>query len=78
MTESPIVNEWIEQSSKESTLDGVRETLVKQLRKRFPGQVTEEIVQTINSQPSRAMLDDWAEQIVVVETIDDFRTHLRR
>jgi hypothetical protein len=77
MTESAIVNDWIEKASNERVLQNTRGLLLKMLEKRF-GRVPQEIAQTITEQPSRELLDDWFERAVDVPSLDEFRAYLRR
>jgi hypothetical protein len=73
MTESAIVNEWMEATRVETT----REALLRVARNRFPGAVSPETVTLINSQPSLAMLNDWLDQAPVL-TVEEFDAYLRR
>ncbi len=54
------------------------ETLATIVKERFPNSVPSEIVQTINDQPSVEVLKDWIRHAIRVQTIEKFRTHLRR
>jgi hypothetical protein len=73
MTESPIVNEWMEQSR----LLEAREMLLLFLRSRFPNAVPEDVIELIKSQPSHAILRDWGKQAGTL-SIDQFRDYVRR
>jgi hypothetical protein len=77
MTESQVVNEWIEEAVNKKELEATRQLLIRLLEKRFPGQVPAEVVGTINTQPSLAMLLDWFDQASQVVGIADFVRLLR-
>jgi hypothetical protein len=74
MTESAIVNSWVEKAQ----LNENRNDLLIVLRTRFKGAVPPEVVETINSQPSKSLLEDWLREAVTVQTIDEFIAFLRR
>jgi hypothetical protein len=77
LTESPIVNEWIEQAGREAELKGVRSIIIRVLKARFPGQATKDIIDTINHQPSLEVLGDWIDH-AAVQPLEKFREYLRR
>jgi hypothetical protein len=74
MTESQVVNEWISQGQ----LKDCREKVIRLLQRRFPGQVTEDIIRCINAQESLPLLDDWFDAALTVASIPDFLVILRR
>ena len=78
MTESAVVQSWIEKATREKELQTRREDLIRVLERRFPGSVPPEVVETINAQPSVPMLRQWLDEAVTASTIDDFRAVLRR
>ncbi len=78
MTESPIVNEWMQQVGNERELRALRGALLTFLEGRFPGAVPPEVIETINSQPGATLLTEWITQAARVPTIEAFRTYLRR
>ncbi|HYT90037.1 MAG TPA: hypothetical protein VEL76_15125 [Gemmataceae bacterium] len=77
MTESQVVNSWIEEAVTRKELETTQQFLLWLLQKRFPGQVSPEAVQTINAQPSLAMLKDWLDQAYQVASMADFVRILR-
>jgi hypothetical protein len=77
MTESKVVNSWIKEAVDKKSLEKSRNYLLHLLNKRFPNQVTPEVTETINSQPSETMLVDWYDRAFEVETIADFVKLLR-
>jgi len=62
----------------QSKLKQARQDLIQVLKARFPGLVSPEVIQTINSQPMLRLLDDWVTQAAKARTIDDFVSYLRR
>jgi hypothetical protein len=78
MTESPIVNSWIEKAVNETRLGTTREELLRLLHCRFPGAVPPEAAETINAQPSRDLLHEWFDTAARAETIEEFVAALRR
>jgi hypothetical protein len=77
VTESPILNEWIEQASAERELRTLRKAVVDVLNRRFPGQVPADLVDTIKSQPSSDLLSEWLIEAAAL-SLDEFRAYLRR
>jgi hypothetical protein len=77
MTESKVVNRWIQQVVEQDRLEVARQFLIRLLEGKFPGQVTPEVIGTINAQPSRPMLVDWFDQATQAATLADFARTLR-
>ncbi len=73
MTESQIVNEWIDRGK----LAVQRESLLEALEVRFPGEGSEEIVQLINQQESLPLLSDWFRAALRASTFEHFLTVLK-
>jgi hypothetical protein len=78
MTESQVVNRWIEKARAETRLEGARAFLLRALRRRFPDTVPPEVVETINAQPSVTMLEAWFDQAMTSASMDAFIAALRR
>ena len=68
MTESPIVNEWMEQVRTETQRRTLREVLLTVLQARFPHTVSAEVAETIKAQSSSERLTDWIEQAASAPT----------
>jgi hypothetical protein len=62
MTESKVVNSWIEEAVNQKEIETSRRLLIRLLQQRFPNQVAPEVIATINAQPSLSMLEDWFDQ----------------
>jgi hypothetical protein len=74
VTESPLVNSWIESGQ----LRKGREWLVDYLRARFPTELTSDVVETINAQPSLPLLETWFKSAVRAEKYADVLRVLRQ
>jgi len=77
MTESQVVNRWIAEALEKERVQDARRFLLRLLQKRFPDQLPQEVVQTINSQPSLQLLEDWFDQATQVASMADFVRILR-
>jgi hypothetical protein len=77
MTESDVLNEWIEEAVRGRALADARRFLIRLLEGRFPGQVSQEVLSTINQQPSLPMLEDWFDQANRAAAFADFLRVLR-
>ena len=72
-TESPIVNEWMEQRATREA----RDLLLRALGKRFPGPIPQDVLSLIKDQPSRVVLHHWFDQALELPTIEEFRAYVR-
>src|SRR4051794_4358715 len=61
MTESKVVNEWIEEAVQQAQIKEARENLLRILRRRFPSVLTEDVLGTVNAQSSLDLLHDWVD-----------------
>lgn len=77
MTESEVVNEWIEEAVNRKELETFRRALLRLLHQKFPNQVVPEVVETINTQPSLSMLHNWFDQAIQLASFADFVRVLR-
>jgi hypothetical protein len=77
-TESQVVNQWIEKAEQRTQLADAREYLLRLLNGKFPGQVTAEILETINQQPGLTLLRTWFDEALAADTFADFVAVLRR
>jgi hypothetical protein len=77
MTESAVVNRWLEQGENKGELKTKRADVLFALGKRFPGKVTDEIRSVINSQDSIELLQHWHEAAFDASSIEDFIRALR-
>lgn len=78
MTESPVVNRWLEKAKQDTELRTTRRNLLHMLNLRFPGAMTEDVTTCINQQDSMEMLDDWFEAGVTAAAWEQFVSVLRR
>jgi len=74
MTESALANELIEQGE----MRGLRESLLRFLRGRFPAILSPEVRRAIADQPSLALMRDWLDAAATSNTADEFLAVLRR
>jgi hypothetical protein len=78
MTESKVVNQWIEEALKQGRLEGARESILRVLRRRFPAALTEDVLGAINAQPSLDMLHGWLDGALAAFSAEEFLALLRR
>ncbi len=78
MTESPLMNSWIEKAQQDAKLEQAREDLIQVLNIRFPNQISKEVLETIHQQPSLTMLHDWFRSAVGMASLADFLGILRQ
>jgi len=76
-TESQVVNRWIEASVAEADLRNVRKFLLIGLE-RFGEVIPPSLVETINTQTSVSLLQDWFNTAMQVKSIQEFLTRLRQ
>lgn len=74
MTESQVVNRWIERGE----LTRARSLLIRLLQRRFSGSVPSDVSETINSQPSLPLLETWFDAAASSASMEDFLAVLRR
>lgn len=68
MTESQVVNEWISQGK----LEERRQNLLRLLKGKFPGLVSEEVSQVILHQESLELLADWFDAAITAISMSEF------
>ncbi len=78
VTESPLLNTWIQQAADRTRLEQGREWLLRFLRARFPADLTLEVIETINQQPSPSLLASWYDTAIHANTFADFLAVLRQ
>ena len=78
VTESPLVNSWIQQAVDRTRVEERRETLLDFLRFRFPAELTPEVIETINQQPRASLLHDWNKAALAAKSFMDFLDVLRQ
>jgi hypothetical protein len=77
MTESQVVNGWIEKAERETTLRTGCRYLLRLLASRFPGAVPPEFEQLIRQQESPDLLEHWHEAALQAATVEEFLAVLR-
>lgn len=78
MTESQVVNRWIEKAQLETEMKRARADLLRFVQKRFPGRAPPELADTINSQPSLSLLEEWIDAAATANSFEEFFAVLRR
>jgi hypothetical protein len=78
MTESQVVNEWINRGEARGKLTERRQTLLELLEIRFPGAVPNEVVQLIQQQESLELLHDWFTAAARAYSFEQFLAVLKR
>ena len=77
MTESMVVNTWIERAQIKTQLEERRSSVLELLRLRFPGTVSEEVGELVNQQSDLELLRNWFRAAAQVPTMEDFIIGLR-
>jgi hypothetical protein len=77
VTESPLLNEWIEQAVEKTRLEQGREWVLAYLKVRFPTELTPEVIDTINQQPGAALLRSWYQGALEARFYDEFLAVVR-
>jgi hypothetical protein len=78
VTESPLVNSWIQQAVDRKGLEQGREWLLDCLQQRFPAELTADVIETINQQPSASLLRSWHKAAVAANSYAEFLAVLRQ
>ncbi len=78
VTESPLLNSWIQQAADRTRLEQGREWLLDCLRERFSAELTNDVIEAINQQPSAALLRSWHKSAVAARSYADFLAVLRQ
>jgi len=68
MTDSEVVNKWMEETKLENTPN----LLICLLEERFPNAVPSDVIMTIRQNPSAPILNDWFRKAATIPSIDDF------
>jgi hypothetical protein len=78
MTESQVVNRWIEQAREERDLENARAYVLRALQRRFPGPLPAQVTDTLGMQPSLRLLQDWFDAAMTVNSVEEFIAILRQ
>jgi hypothetical protein len=78
MTESKVVNRWIEEAANRARLEEARGQLIRILQRRFPALLTDDVLGSINAQPSLDLLHDWTDASLAASFPEEFLGVLRR
>jgi hypothetical protein len=78
MTESQVVNRWMQETDTKARLETRREDLLRFLQKRLPEVMTPEVIAAINAQPSLSLLNDWYDAAITASSPEEFLAALRK
>jgi hypothetical protein len=78
MTESQVVNEWINQGEVKGELKTQRKNLLRLLNIRYAGLVSNEVTQLIQHQDSLELLGDWFDAAAGASSFEQFLAVLKR
>ena len=78
MSDSIVVDRWIERAQANTKLEVTRGFILQTLRHRFGEVIPGDVKETINAQPSSDMLQDWFTAALSASTIQEFIGVLRR
>jgi len=72
MTDSEVVNGWMEETRERTELKASRRFLLRLLHRRFSQTPPAEFVQMIETQESQEVLDDWFDSASTVPSMNEF------
>lgn len=78
MTESQVVNEWINQGEEKGRREERRPSLLEVLQERFPGVVPNEVTHLIRQQEGLPLLADWLRAAIRASTYEEVMAVLKR
>jgi len=78
VTESKIMNEWIDKAKLKTRQEERRENLLTFLDGRFPGSLTEALIGFVNQQDDLDLLKYWMTKAADAKSFDDFMTIIRQ
>ena len=78
MSDSIVVDRWVEGARAKTKLEVTRGFILRTLRNRFGDAIPGDVQETINTQPSLEMLNQWFDEAMTVGAIQDFMAVLRR
>lgn len=76
-TESTVANNWIREGLATGRLEKARENVVRILRRKFAGLITDDIVRMVNEQSEPSILDGWFDAAISATSISEFTAALR-
>ena len=78
MSDSMVVDRWIARAEAKMELKERRSFILRMLRHRFGDAIPGDVQETIDTQPSLEMLDEWFDAAITVGSLQDFIAVLRR
>lgn len=76
MWKSTFLEEIREQGRLAARFEERRESIIKVMKARFPGQPMDDIAQRINAESAAAKLDEWISLAATAANLDDVRSKL--
>jgi len=74
MTDSKVVNGWMEKTDLERT----RLMVIRAVQKRFNDSVPRDVISALEMQPSQRMLDEWFDVVLTADSIDEVIAVMRQ
>jgi hypothetical protein len=78
MTESKVVNEWMDEARRDEHIRVARQHLLKLVQARFPTAIPSEVVDLIGRQDSADLLEDWFQAALAAPSAEQFLAVLHR
>ncbi len=78
MTESKVVNRWIDEAEREARIAMSRKRLLQLVQSRFPGALPPEVVDLMGRQDSEDMLEEWFQAALSAPSAEEFLAVVRR
>jgi hypothetical protein len=78
MTESKVVNRWMDEARRDERLKASRQHLLELAQGRFPGAIPAEVVDLIGRQDSAEMLEEWFRAAISAPSAEQFLSVVRR
>jgi hypothetical protein len=78
MGESEFLSGWTAKAREQSALSTLKTTAKRLLKRKFPSEAAEDILQCIDEQPSIELLAAWVDELGVASSITEFRAFLRQ
>jgi hypothetical protein len=75
--QSQVIRGWRDQGRREGQVEVQRQSLLKVLQARFPGEVTAELTQTIDQAADLDVLSRWFDSALAVPSLQAFRAAIQ-
>ncbi|HKI33381.1 MAG TPA: hypothetical protein VKA46_16120 [Gemmataceae bacterium] len=78
MTESKVVNRWMEEAARKERIATLRENLLELVQARFPASIPAEVIDLIGRQDSQDLLKEWFRAAISAPSAEQFLSVIRR